>query len=248
VLLRAPEPLLGLLRRCTGIDELTAFGEPPPACDFWTPLLSVPGLLRTDLASIPSACDYLSADPARVARWAAELRPVRGLRVALCWQGNPKHLWDAERSFPLALLAPLARVPDVRLISLQTVHGAEQLHGLADGGAVLRLPELESSADAFSDLAALLCNVDLVITCDTALAHLAAALQVRTWIALPSAPDWRWLLGREDSPWYPTLRLFRQTRFADWPGVFERIAAALIDHSARSDLSCARQRSATSLR
>jgi tetratricopeptide (TPR) repeat protein len=228
VVVCAPELLLGLLERCEGIERCLAYGARLPACDFWTPLLSIPGVLGTELASIPGRCGYLAADPARVEQWARRFAALTGHRVAVCWKGSPVHVWDADRSFPLALLAPLAALPGLRLISVQTGYGTEQLApALVDSLGIARFPELEASPDPFSDLAAALRNVDLVVTCDTAVAHLAGALEIPTWLALPIAPDWRWLLEREDTPWYPTLRLFRQQRHGDWATVFARMRDAL---------------------
>jgi hypothetical protein len=148
--------------------------------------------------------------------------------LGIAWQGNPRHKWDRHRSFPLAQLEPLARIEGVTLVSLQKGPGTEQLALLGDRFPVLDLgPELDGGGAAFVDTVAVLGCLDLVVCSDTAVAHLAGALAVPVWVALASIVDWRWLLAREDSPWYPTMRLFRQERLGEWAPVFARMAAAL---------------------
>jgi hypothetical protein len=188
--------------------------------------LSLPHLLKTTLETVPADIPYLFADPERVEHWRGQLGPVREFKVGIAWQGNPHHQWDRHRSFPLAQLAPLARLPGVRLYSLQKGPGTEQLRSAPFMVTVLA-EDLDGAGGGFSDTAAILKHLDLVVTADTALAHLAGGLGVSVWVALAAIADWRWLLGQEDSPWYPTLRLFRQTRLGDWEGVFARMAAAL---------------------
>src|SRR5262249_7334717 len=152
---------------------------------------------------------YLKARPEQVQRWRRELQPLTGFKVGIVWQGSRSHRSDRLRSVPLSQFAPLAHVPKVRLFSLQVEAGTEQLTGT---GASVGVIDLGSRLDpaSLADAAALVQNLDLVVTVDTALAHLAGALAVPVWVLLPFTPDWRWLLERQDSPWYPTLRLFRQ--------------------------------------
>jgi hypothetical protein len=187
--------------------------------------LSLPRLFGTDLGSIPGGVPYLLADPERVARWRQRLAGVPGFRVGINWQGNPRHDRQRRRAVPLEKFAALAAVPGVSLVALQKGAGAEQLAGCPF--PVHRLEGLDAAGGAFLDTAAVACCLDLVVTSDTAVAHLAGALGVPTWVALPHAPDWRWLLGRDDTPWYPTMRLFRQETPGDWTGVFARLAEAL---------------------
>jgi tetratricopeptide (TPR) repeat protein len=228
VALLCQDGLLPLLSRTPGLDVLAGQSGPPPLCDCWAPLLSMPRLLGTTLQTVPAAVPYLFADPARVARWGQELAARPGFRVGIAWQGNPQFPKDRFRSIPLRHFAPLAAVPGVRLLALQKGPGREQL---PEAAALFPLedlgPRLDEQGGAFMDTAAVLMSLDLVITSDSAVAHLAGGLGVPTWLPLGRAADWRWLLGREDSPWYPTLRLFRQAKVGDWPGLFQRLAGEL---------------------
>jgi hypothetical protein len=191
-------------------------------------LLSLPFLLGTTADTIPAEIPYLAADPSLVAKWRAELAAHKGHKIGIAWQGSRYHPEDGLRSFPLAHYEPLALLPGVCLVTLQVGPGSEQAAALAGRFEVLDLNQrLDSAGGIFLEMAAVMRNLDLVITCDTAVAHLAGALGVPTWVALPFAPDWRWQLEREDSPWYPTIRLFRQSKPGDWQGVFERMAQSL---------------------
>ena len=223
VILMCQPPLVRLLTRSPGIERLLAHGDPVPEFDVHTPLLSLPRLLGTTLESVPADVPYLDAEPQLVEAWRHRLGSYPGFKVGIVWQGNPKFRLDRLRSAPLTEFAPLARVPGVHLFSLQKGPGAEQLAPLTDRFPVT---DLGSNLDDFVDAAAVLKNLDLVISVDTAIAHLAGALGIPVWVALPFAPDWRWLMGREDSPWYPTMRLFRQDRAGDWAGVFAEIRVA----------------------
>ncbi len=149
----------------------------------------------------------------------------RPFLIGIAWQGRPENAGDHWRSFPLAQFAPLAELPGVRLISLQVEHGTEQISALGDRFPVIELPGLRGGD--FSDTAAIIRLLDLVISPCTAVAHLAGGLGARVWVPLSYVGDWRWLARREDSPWYPSLRLFRQTRIGDWEPVFLRMAAVL---------------------
>jgi tetratricopeptide (TPR) repeat protein len=220
--------LLGVLAGCPGIDQLVGQGSPPPQCDVQAPLVSLPALCGTTLATIPAQVPYLLADRSRVAHWRERLAGVSGVKVGICWQGNPAYKHDRRRSVSLERFAPLAEIPGIRLVCLQKGPGREQWDALAARWPTVDLPgQAEEPSQGWVDTAGLVCAVDLVITVDTAVAHLAGALGVSVWVALPFAPDWRWLLGREDSPWYPSMRLFRQTQAGDWPEVFQRIKDAL---------------------
>jgi hypothetical protein len=153
---------------------------------------------------------------------------IEGFRVGIAWQGNTVYAGDAFRSLPLKHFRPLANVEKVRLVSLQKGFGAEQIRGLADSFPLVELgPDVDEAAGAFMDTAAIMKNLDLVISSDTAMVHLAGSLGVPVWVALGHTCDWRWLEEREDCPWYPTMRLFRQERLGDWDGLFARIAEEL---------------------
>jgi hypothetical protein len=171
---------------------------------------------------------YLFVDPERVEHWRRELAGVPGLKVGIAWQGHPNNPWDQHRSIPLTQFEPLARVEGVRLLSLQKVFGLDQIAKLDGRFPVLDLDkQIDEANGPFLDTAAIIKNLDLVITTDSAIAHLAGALAAPVWVALCSTCDWRWLLARPDSPWYPTMRLFRQSTLGDWGAVFEQMTAAL---------------------
>jgi tetratricopeptide (TPR) repeat protein len=223
--------LKALMQSLPGAVQLIGRGEQLPALDYHCPLLSLPLALRTELTSIPADVPYLAAQPQRVAAWSARLQAIPGLRVGLCWQGNPmveQLVWARGRSMPLAALAPLTKVPGVSFVVLQKGPGSEQLREVAFRDHVIDLgSDFDAGPDAFLDTAAVMAGLDLVITTDTAVAHLAGALARPTWLVLPAIPEWRWLLERSDSPWYPTMQLFRQRRRGDWDEVIGVAAAAL---------------------
>jgi tetratricopeptide (TPR) repeat protein len=225
VVVECQKPLQRLLAGAPGIDRLLAQGETLPPFDVHAALLSLPRLFGTTLANIPADVPYLHAEAALVEQWRRELASVSGFKVGIAWQGSSRYREDHLRSIPLARFAPLAGVAGVRLISLQKGEGIDQLGRVSfpvtDWG-----DRLDEKAP-FLDTAALMRNLDLVITSDTVVAHLAGALAVPVWVALPRVPDWRWLLERADSPWYPTVRLFRQDRRGDWETVFQHLAEAL---------------------
>lgn len=233
VIVQCQNALLKLLARTPGIDQLVGWGHPPPAYDVYVPMMSVPALFHTTLETIPADIPYIFPDPDLVAHWRRHLAPVRGFRVGIAWQGSPRHAWDRHRSVSLEQFEPLARIPGVQLISLQKGPGSEQLRALGGRFPVVSLGDLlDEVSGPFQDTAAVLANLDLVIAVDSAIAHLAGGMGVPAWVALAYTPDWRWLLGREDSLWYPTLRLFRQTRLGDWPGLFQQMAGELQRHAA----------------
>jgi tetratricopeptide (TPR) repeat protein len=227
------QPVLKLLLGSLDMHgTLIGRGEQLPHFDLHTPLASLPLALHTDLDTIPGGVPYLRADPRAVHAWAEPLSALPGLKVGLNWYGNP----EAEklsalqaRSFPLATAAPLARLEGVTLVSLQKGAGAGQRTRVAFSDALVQLtdPLYMGPQEIAEETAAILNGLDLVITADTALAHLAGALGVRVWVVLQAVPDWRWLIERTDSPWYPTMRLFRQRTPGDWGEVFERVAAEL---------------------
>ncbi len=211
------EALHRLLAGLEGVGAIVAPGDPLPPHDFWASLESLPRIFGTTGSTIPDAGCYLAADRGRAAAWRAGWGS--GPVIGLAWAGNPAHVNDSRRSMPAASLAPLLAVPGIRFASLQ--RGADPA---ALGPNVIDLaPRLTDLAEAAAALAAL----DLLVTVDTALAHLAGALGRPAWVALPYAPDWRWQLARPDQPWYASLRLFRQPRPGDWASVVAALAAGL---------------------
>ncbi|MGZ5052574.1 MAG: tetratricopeptide repeat protein [Methylobacter sp.] len=229
VILEARASLFRLLSGLQGVSQLIVEGDLLPAFDFHCPMLSLPLAFKTDLASIPYNVPYLFAEDERVIYWRKKLDD-REFKIGINWQGNPMAAIDVGRSFALKYFYRLAQIPDVRLISLQKNEGTEQLQSMPEGMEVLVLgDDFDAGSDAFCDSAAVIKNLDLVITSDTAIAHLAGALGCPVWLLLKHVPDWRWMLDGEDSPWYPTMRIFRQKISDDWEAVFDEVANALIE-------------------
>jgi tetratricopeptide (TPR) repeat protein len=193
----------------------------------YCPFSGLPRLSALTLASLPGSTDYLRADPALVSKWAARLDaaiPAGLRRVALSWAGRPTHNNDRNRSLHLRQLQSLANTEGVAFISLQKGPAAAQC---AEWTGPAPLLNLDAEIQSFEDTAAILQNIDLSLSVDTSVAHLAGALGRTAWVMLPYAPDWRWLLDREDTPWYPSMRLFRQSNTRDWPGVIARVTETL---------------------
>ena len=229
VVMAVQDPLVRLMTSLEPKIRIMRATAGPPACDFHIALLSMPFAFRTGAGNIPARTPYLFSEPEKVRHWKAKIGSD-GFRIGICWQGATRAEVDIGRSFPIRHLEGIAKVPGVRLISLQKNAGAEQLLDLPAGMNVQSFGnDLDSGPDAFVDTAAIMENLDLVITSDTAVAHLAGALGRPAWVALNFVPDWRWLLDRTDSPWYPTLRLFRQTERGNWQGVFAAMEAELAE-------------------
>lgn len=229
VLLEVQKPLQALLAGLEGVHRVIASGETHPHFDFHCPLASLPLAFGTHIDSIPADIPYLSPDPAKVEAWSTRLAADGRMRVGVAVSGSATHNNDRNRSMPLASLLPLLAEP-VQLVLLQK----EIRDG--DRQVLSERPEILSFADElddFSDTAALVAAVDVVVSVDTSVAHLAGALGKPLWLLLPYVPEWRWLLEREDSPWYPTARLFRQAQTGDWASVVTRIRAALIESVAQ---------------
>ncbi len=214
-----------LFQTIAGTSQIVTRGQPLPAFDLHCPLLSLPRVFGTTLASIPQVVPYLSPDPALAEAWRQKLgAPGRELRVGLAWAGNPKFKGDRTRSLNLQQLSPLANARGVKFYSLQKGRAGEQTKNPPAGLEMLDLgPELND----FADTAAVMSQMDLIITTDTSVPHLAGALGRPVWVMLQFVPDWRWLLEREDSPWYPSMRLFRQPSRGDWDSVITRVVDAL---------------------
>jgi tetratricopeptide (TPR) repeat protein len=224
--------LIQLLRSLPLQGKLLARGDPLPNTDFHIPLLSLPLVLGTRLNTIPGGVPYVSVDAEATRRWSERLNALPGRKIGINWHGNPaaEQLSALQaRSFPLAAVGPLTRVPGITMISLQKGAGADQREGVAFADRIVQLtdPTHLGATELATETAAILQCLELVITADTALAHLAGALGIPVWLVLQSVADWRWLVDRTDTPWYPSMRLWRQQSAGDWLQVFERIAREL---------------------
>jgi hypothetical protein len=222
IVLEVPSRLQRLAAQLPGIEESIAFGDSLPSFDWQCPLVSLPLVFATDLPSIPAAVPYLGV-PADARQKAQSLPwPTEGLRVGLAWAGNPKNQNDKFRSMPFACFRTLFSTQGLRFFSLQLGEALEQLTQ-----SEAPVTDLAPFTADMADTAAFIANLDLVITVDTSIAHLAGALAKPVWILLPSNADWRWMAERGDSPWYPTARLFRQSEPGDWSRVMKRVASCL---------------------
>ncbi len=217
----ALKPLLATL---PGVASVHARGEPLPAYDVHCPLGSLPLALKTESANIPAAIPYLHADDDRIAKWRPALDALPGKRVALAWAGNPAHPNDRNRSLEVELIEPLIALEGVTFVSLQPDLRERDREWLARHRQVR---SLGSELNDLADSAAVLALCDLTLTVDTALAHLAGAMGRPLWVMLPFAPDWRWTLAGETSPWYPQAQLYRQPALGDWASVVARLREAL---------------------
>lgn len=230
VLLQVQPPLKILLASVPGVSEVFALGETAPPADFHLPLISAPLALRHRPAAIPAACPYLQADPRLVSHWQERLGAPKAISIGLVWAGNARqhdvdsYRVDRRRSMRLESLAPLLTRPDVQFVSLQKGQAAGELDYLPDS---IRPLDVMAEIEDFSDSAALVAQLDLVITVDTSVAHLAGALGKPVWILSRYDGCWRWGLTGEGSKYYPSARLFRQTSPGDWGGVVARIAGSL---------------------
>jgi tetratricopeptide (TPR) repeat protein len=225
VIIECQPELDRLLQTVAGAQQVVVRGQPLPTTDCHALLLSLPANFATTLQSIPAHVPYLHAPSDSSQRWRARLAMDSSrLKIGLAWAGNPRQKNDHNRSMPLSSLAPLAQVPGASFYSLQKGEAANQTKHAPAG---LHLIDCDKELTDFAETAALIEQLDLVISVDTSVAHLAGAMAKPTWTMLTFSADWRWLLERQDSPWYPTMRLFRQKTRGDWAGVVERVLAAL---------------------
>jgi len=233
IVLEVPAVLKRLLQSLSGVETTIARGDPIPPFDLHCPLLSLPKAFGTELESIPSASPYLRADSELRAMWRQRLGPSRGLRVGLAWFGRGDHGNDRRRSMAVGDLKPLwdGNARGVEFVSLQP--SVRPVQG--ESWSRLPLRHFAEHLTDFAQTAALMCELDVIVSVDTAVAHLAGALGKPVWILLPGVADWRWLLERDDSPWYPTARLFRQRSPRGWGGVVERVSTELRNFRASSN-------------
>jgi tetratricopeptide (TPR) repeat protein len=228
VVLAAQNSLHQLLRGLSPTLEIIAADAVPDNFDYHCPLMSLPFAFKTTFETIPGQVPYLLAEEERVVKWREKLGP-HGIKIGICWQGSKTvYAQRLHRSFSPLHFRNIAKLANVRLISLQKPDGEDPLAGLPSDLSIESLgPEFDAGPQAFLDTAAVMQSLDLVITTDTGLAHLAGALARPTWLVVKHVPDWRWLLDRADSPWYPTMRLFRQKQRGNWRSAFEQIETAL---------------------
>jgi len=238
VVLQVPRPLVRLLGSVPGVAQVVEDGQPLPRFDYHLPLLSMPLVVGTRLDTIPLNIPYLRPDPVETEYWANRLRGLGGVKVGLVWSGNPRphdrdaNLVDRRRSLPLAALAPLAGIPGLSLISLQKGDAAAEARTPPAG---MELLDLTDEIEDFAQTAALVANLDLVISVDTSVVHLVGAMGRPVWVLSRFDACWRWLENRPDSPWYPSARIFGQPRPGDWPAVIAAVVAALEPDALRSN-------------
>jgi hypothetical protein len=224
VVLEAQPELKALMERIEGVAAVVAGGELLPRFDVHCPLGSLPLAFKTEPATIPSTSPYLAVNDAYIGKWRPRLEAHGRPRVAVAWSGNPEHMNDRNRSIPLSRLAPLWSAGMARFLAVQRELRSGDAELLAQEPRVI---QIGTHLDDFADTAAVCALVDLVITVDTSVAHLAGAMGRPVWILLPFSPDWRWTLSGESSQWYPSARLFRQPSFGDWDSVIERLRGEL---------------------
>lgn len=212
-----------LAKRCAGYDDIITRGTIPPAFDFHCELMSLPLAMGLQLSELPGSTGYLSADPARVDKWRTRLASLPRPLVGLVWAGRPTHTNDARRSLALSDLAPLAQ-EGITFLALQKGPAATQVAAPPAGMSIL---SLDDEIQDFDDTAAILTLLDVLVSVDSSPVHLAGALGCPAWVMLPFVPDWRWLLKREDTPWYPSVRLFRQPERGAWGPLLQSVSAAL---------------------
>ena len=237
VVLEVQEPLFALMTGLQGVAELRARGEVLPDFDLHCPLLSLPRAFATRLETVPATVPYLRAAPEKTAHWGERLGVKARPRIGLAWSGRPTHKNDHNRSIELAVFLQIFAGIEADLVSLQREMRDADAELLRTRGGVVHFG---ADLKDFADTAALIVNLDLVVAVDTSVVHLAGALGKPVWVLLPFIPDWRWLLDRPDSPWYPTARLFRQDDSRQWDGVIARVNAALRDYPPTSSLRAKR--------
>ena len=225
VIVEAPRELAALLARVEGVAGVVARGDPLPLFDVHCPLGSLPRAFATEPASIPAAVPYLKPNEQRLAAWRARLSDIALPRIALAWSGSASHPNDRNRSIALSLLEPIVSLDRINVVSIQRELRGQDAEVLA---SLPRVTHVGQDFEDFDDTAAVVSLADLVISVDTSVAHLAGALGRPTWILLPFSADWRWMLEREDSPWYPTARLFRQPAPDDWTSVIASMRDELV--------------------
>jgi Flp pilus assembly protein TadD len=227
VTLECPAPLIPFLKNLPGLASIIPAGQTPPDFDVHCPLMSLPLIFQTTLETIPRNVPYLHPEPQLAAQWAQRIPPdPERPRVGLVWAGQPSNKNDRNRSIRLDQFAPLAAAQTARFFSVQKGAASEQARTPPAG---MEIADFTSDLHTFADTAAMLANLDLIVTVDTAVAHVAGAIGRPVWILIPFRPDWRWMVDRDDSPWYPSMRIFRQKTRGDWADVIDRVKNALVE-------------------
>ena len=243
VLLRVPEGFESFAQGFPGVDRVLARGATRAEFDYYLNVISLPNALGIDLASVPATVSYLHADSLHAERWSNRISSHKGLKVGLVWAGNPNHARDRQRSMSLAEFAPLGAFAGTQFFALQKGEREAEANSPPPG---LSLVNLGADLKDFHDTAAVISQLDVVLSVDTAVAHLAGALGRPVWLMLPRAGEWRWLEGRDDSPWYPTMRLFRQSREGEWGDVIEQVRMALLERMHGNEGTATKTTAATS--
>jgi len=234
VIVQTQHHLKDIISQCPHLDEAISDREPIPSFDYHIALMSIPMVTKTTLETVPRDIPYLGAKDELVEQWKNKLANDKKLKIGICWQGNKQYRSIylkkevASKAMQLSTLAPLASVPNISLYSLQKINGTEQLDEVRDIMEVHTFgPDFDEANGRFMDTAAIIKNLDLVITIDTSICHLAAGLGTEVWVLLPFPADWRWMLERDDTPWYPNMRLFRQKKRGNWECILEEVVTAL---------------------
>ena len=238
VIAAVQKPLVTLMKRCAGIDQIISLEDTPPHFDVHSPMLSLPYALKTKLDTVPNEIPYIFADDTFVAEWKEKLAADKNFKIGICWQGNDNYATPmlrttvAQKSVHPREFEPICSVPGVSIYSLQRMTGTEQLKEIPSTMQIKTFDgDFDQSHGRFMDTAAVIKNLDLVITVDTSISHLAAGLGTPTWILLPNPADWRWMIDRDDSPWYPNVvRLFKQPTPGDWKSMIQEVAVELAQH------------------
>lgn len=238
VIAAVQKPLVTIMKRCKHIDQVIALDETPPHFDVHSPIMSLPYVLKTRVDTVPNEIPYLYADEKLVAEWAEKLAQDTNFKIGICWQGNDSYATPllratvAQKSVHPREFEPICSIPGVSVYSLQKTTGTDQLNDLPATMNIITFDgDFDQSNGRFMDTAAVIRNLDLVITVDTSISHFSAGLGIPTWVMLPNPADWRWMMNRTDSPWYPKiLRLFKQPTPGDWETMILEVARELEKH------------------
>lgn len=241
VIAAVQKPLVTLMKRCKHIDQVISLDETPPPFDVHSPLLSLPFALKTRIDNVPCEIPYLYADEQLTADWKQKLAADKNFKIGICWQGNDNYATPllratvAQKSVHPKEFEPICNVPGVSVYSLQKTTGTDQLKDIPSTMKIITFDgDFDQSNGRFMDTAAVIKNLDLIITVDTSISHLASGLGTPTWIMLPNPADWRWMINRNDSPWYPNVtRLFKQPTPGDWQSMIKEVAIELEKHITR---------------